>query len=491
MFTNTRSELSIPELVEATIKSEIGVMSKGGAIVVRTGKFTGRAADDKYVVSCPYSEKVINWQNKVGKISRAQATTLKEEVLNVLKNSNATYEMIRMVGADPKLRIKARLITQNPSQAIFFNNMLRPFEAGSFLQEWTVYHAPFHDLSLKHGTARPTAIVLDFEKKEVFVTGTAYAGEVKKALFSIMNTVLPDHGVLPMHSGANIGTKGDVSVFFGLSGTGKTTLSTDIGRALLGDDEHGLSDDGVFNFEGGCYAKTAKLSSDDEPQIHRAATSWGAMLENVTLKADRTPDFFDLTLTENGRASYPLTSIDGIHPGSRAGVAQDLFFLSADAMGVLAPVAKLNAKQAMEYFLCGYTSKLAGTEVGIKEPKSAFSYCFGAPFMLRPAREYAELLATLMERHKFNVWLINTGWGKGGYGKAERFPIKVTRAIIRSIQAKTLDMSSAVIDPVFGYEVPQKIEGIPSELLKVSEKNDEKALKLKALFDQELKKIIS
>jgi phosphoenolpyruvate carboxykinase (ATP) len=491
MFSHTKKDLTQSELVEETLKMNLGVLSHGGALVVKTGKFTGRSADDKYVVSCPYSEKHINWANKTGKLSREQALQARAEIFAAIENSPVSFSSTNQVGAHFKWRIKATLITQGPSHALFFNNMMREVEAGAFLEEWTVLHAPFYQLKnhSQYGVERSTAIILDFEKKEVLIAGTSYAGEVKKAMFSVLNTILPDHGVLPMHAGASISSNNQVSVFFGLSGTGKTTLSTDEGQSLIGDDEHGLSDDGIFNFEGGCYAKTAKLSQKDEPQIYKAATSWGTLLENVVLNSDRTPDFDDVTLTENGRASYPLTSIDGVHPNQMGPVAKNMFFLSADASGVLPPVASLNPEQAMEFFLCGYTSKLAGTELGIKEPKSAFSYCFGAPFMQRRPQEYAQLLASLMEKHKINVWLINTGWGKGGYGKTDRFPLKVTRQIIREIQKGKVSALEGIQDPIFRFIVPQNIEGVNPELLLVSKTDDEKALKLKSQFDQQLKTI--
>lgn len=491
MFTHTKKNLTQAELVEETIKLNLGKLSSGGALVVNTGKFTGRSANDKYVVSCPYSEKHINWANNTSRLTREQALIAKKEILKAIEESSVSYTTTRQVGAHAKWCIKAHLITQSPSHAFFFNNMMRDAESDSYLQEWTVIHAPLYQLQnhKEYGVERSTAIILDFDQKEILIAGTSYAGEVKKALFSVMNTILPEYGVLPMHAGASISAGNNVSVFFGLSGTGKTTLSTDVGFDLIGDDEHGLADDGIFNFEGGCYAKTANLSAKDEPQIHKAATSWGTLLENVILKNDREPDFFDLSLTENGRASYPLSSIAGVHPTQVGPVPKNLFFLSADASGVLPPVASLNPQQAMDFFLCGYTSKLAGTELGIKEPKSAFSYCFGAPFMQRLPMEYAQLLARLMEKHKFNVWLINTGWGKGGYGKTDRFPLKVTRQIIRSIQKGVVNSKEGLVDPVFGFIVPQKIEGINPELLQVCDKSDEKALQLKKQFDEQLKKI--
>lgn len=491
MFSHTRKNLTQSELVEETIRLNLGKLSSGGALVVNTGKFTGRSADDKYVVSCPYSEKHINWANKTGKLSRAQAEMAKREIMMAIEESPVSYSTSKQVGAHSQWRIKANLLTQGPSHALFFNNMMRELEGGDYLQDWNVIHTPFYNLQnhQTYGVERSTAIILDFEQKEILIAGTSYAGEVKKALFSVMNTILPDYNVLPMHAGASISENNTVSIFFGLSGTGKTTLSTDEGMSLIGDDEHGLADDGIFNFEGGCYAKTAKLSKKYEPQIFRAASSWGTLLENAVLNEKREPDFDDLSLTENGRASYPLSSIEGVHPTQRGPMAKDLFFLSADASGVLPPVASLNPKQAMEFFLCGYTSKLAGTELGIKEPKSVFSYCFGAPFMQRVSKEYAQLLAHLMEKHKFNVWLINTGWGRGGYGKTDRFSLKVTRQIIRSIQKGLVDPKKGAIDPVFGFIVPQNINEVDPELLKVCDPTDEKTLLLKSQFDEQLKKV--
>lgn len=490
MFVHTKKNLTQAELVEETIRLNQGQLSAGGALVVQTGKFTGRSADDKYVVSGTYSEQHINWANNVGKITAEEARMAKEEILRAIEETAVSYTTTKQVGAHPKWNIKANLITQSPAHALFFNNMMRDLESETHLQEWLVIHAPFYLLKDHHnyGVERSTAIILDFEQKEILIAGTSYAGEVKKALFSVMNTILPDYGILPMHAGANIGENNEVSVFFGLSGTGKTTLSTDIGFNLIGDDEHGLADDGIFNFEGGCYAKTAKLSQEDEPQIFKAATSWGTLLENTILNNDRTPDFDDLSLTENGRASYPLSSIEGVHPTQRGPVPKNIFFLSADASGVLPPVASLNREQAMNFFLCGYTSKLAGTELGIKEPKSAFSYCFGAPFMQRNPMEYAKILALLMEKHKFNVWLINTGWGKGGHGQSERFPLKVTRQIIRSIQKNLIPPQEGITDPIFGFKVPQKIEGVNPEILSVSDPQNQKAINLKNQFDEQLKK---
>ncbi len=491
-FPHTLHDLAPAALVEEAIKQGEGKLSAQGGLVVETAPFTGRAADDKYVVDGDYARSRLDWGNQLHRMGRPEAQALRAELLRVLGKAPVTYGATRWVGAHPRWRLKVRLLTDSAAQGLFFHHMLREGDGGA-LQEWSVIHCPrlFIPDPARFGLARPVGIVLDFEHREVMVVGTSYAGEVKKALFSVMNTLLPDHGVLPMHAGANVGAGGDVSVFFGLSGTGKTTLSTDEGRALIGDDEHGLADDGVFNFEGGCYAKTAGLNPETEPQIHAAAGRFATLLENVALPPDRVPDFSDLRLTENGRASYPLSAIPGVHPGQRAGLPQDLFFLSADAFGVMPALASLTPKQAMEYFLCGYTSKLAGTEVGIKEPRSAFSHCFGAPFMLRRPREYAELLGGLMEKHRFNVWFINTGWTAGGYGRGQRFPLKVTRQIIRAIQERRVDPKDHQVDPVLGLAVPRQVPGVEARWLLPSRDTqaERKAQEIKRLFAQQLEKV--
>jgi phosphoenolpyruvate carboxykinase (ATP) len=321
----------------------------------------------------------------------------------------------------------------------------------------------------------------------VIIVGTLYAGEIKKSLFSIMNYLLPEKGILPMHSGANRGPEGS-AVFFGLSGTGKTTLSTDEGRKLIGDDEHGLSDQGVFNFEGGCYAKTIRLNVEAEPGIYHASTRFGAMLENVVMNPEtRQVDFDDASITENGRSSYPLSFIDGVEPSHNGPVPKNMFFLSADAFGVLPPVAKLTPAQAMFYFVLGYTAKLAGTEIGVKEPQATFSPCFGAPFMMRHPSVYARLLEQYMTKHNISVWLINTGWANGPYGVGQRFPIKVTRSIIRQVQDGTLDKIPSEKDPIFGFAIPQHVEGVDRKTLNPSLSwPDSKAYQKKA---QELAKM--
>jgi phosphoenolpyruvate carboxykinase (ATP) len=337
-----------------------------------------------------------------------------------------------------------------------------------------------------YDTRSETVIVTDFDQREILIIGTLYAGEIKKSIFSVMNYLLPDIGVLPMHAGANVGPKQDVSVFFGLSGTGKTTLSTDEGRKLIGDDEHGLTSKGIFNFEGGCYAKMYKLSEATEPDIYKACQHFGSLLENVVMDPHtRKVDFFDKSIAENTRGSYPLSFIKDFEPTSQGPVPRDMFFLSADAFGILPPVARLDHHQAMYYFLSGYTAKVAGTEMGVVEPTAAFSTCFGAPFMVRKPQVYGRLLGELLEKLRIQVWLINTGWTGGGYHNGHRFPLSVTRTIIRSIQQGILQKATFERDAYFGFERPVFVEGVETKLL-----HPENTWKDKQAYEKEAKKLI-
>jgi phosphoenolpyruvate carboxykinase (ATP) len=341
------------------------------------------------------------------------------------------------------------------------------FDPSKSFGTYRIFHAPdFNANAQKLELRSETAIAMDLEAKEILICGTLYAGEIKKSLFSVLNYILPDKNILPMHAGSNVDPKtNDVSVFFGLSGTGKTTLSTQESRLLIGDDEHGLSDQGIFNFEGGCYAKTYKLSKESEPEIFKAANTYGALLENVVLAKNNAPDFDDMSLAENGRCAYPLNFIEGIEPSSKGGIPSNMFFLTADAFGVLPPVSLLSNEQAKYYFLSGYTAKLAGTEMGVTEPQATFSTCFGAPFMMRPAGEYAELLGNYIKKYNIKVWLINTGWSGGVYGVGSRFPLKTTRRIIDAIQHKELDNASFETEAFFGLKVPTSISGVDAKLL--------------------------
>ena len=456
------------DLIEKAVTLGHGLLSNEGSLVVKTGTFTGRAAKDKYVVKNKENEKTIWWENDLREMSKETFQTLKKLAIDHLNEKRDLFITERSVGAHPLHNIGARLVSSRPSAALFTNHLFRDKVRELNEEDFTILHVPglaidpekFPDLRSK------TVITTCFEQNITIIIGTFYAGEIKKSMFSILNYKLPEKGILPMHAGANENEKEGPSIFFGLSGTGKTTLSTDEGRLLIGDDEHGLDDEGIFNFEGGCYAKTYKLSKEAEPGIWKASNRFGNMLENVVINEEtKAVDFDDKSLSENGRSSYPLSFIDGIKDSSRGSLPKQIFFLTADAFGVLPPVAKLTKEQAMFYFVLGYTAKVAGTEVGIKEPRATFSPCFGAPFMLRHPSVYAELLGQFIEKHNIQVWLVNTGWTGGGYGVGKRFPIKVTRQIIRSIQKDNLKNVEMAQEPIFGLHLPKQLEGVETSLL--------------------------
>ncbi len=455
-------------LIEKAVQMGHGNLTKDGSLVVKTGKHTGRSAGDKYVVKSESTEKTIWWENSINPMTAENFAKLRAKVLNYFNEERDLFITERSVGAHEKHNIGVRTISSRPSHALFtqhlFREKMREFRNGDFL----ILHAPEMPVDpAEFGTKTETIIATCFDTKTTIITGTLYAGEIKKSMFCILNYELPSMNILPMHAGASerIEDKA-VSVFFGLSGTGKTTLSTDEGTLLIGDDEHGLSDEGVFNFEGGCYAKTYKLSEETEPGIWRASNRFGALLENVVVdEKTRTPDYFDKSLSENGRSSYPLSFIKELEPTSKGGVPENIFFLTADAFGVLPPVSKLTKEQAMFYFVLGYTAKLAGTEIGVVEPQAAFSPCFGAPFMLRHPGVYAELLGHYLVKHNIQVWLINTGWTGGAYGVGQRFPLHTTRKIIRSIQSGSLNDMATEQEPIFGLQIPCQIEGIAGSLL--------------------------
>ncbi|HXH75271.1 MAG TPA: phosphoenolpyruvate carboxykinase (ATP) [Bacteriovoracaceae bacterium] len=463
MFFNSKPHF----LIQKTVEKKEGRFTKDGALVVLTGKHTGRCAQDRYVVKTKNTEDRIWWENAINPMTVETFDKLQKKIVTHLNEQKELFISERSVGADAVHNIGVRLVTGHPSHSLFAHNLFREKQRELDDRDFTILHAPGLTIDANEfGTRAPQVIVTDFDRKITLIVGTFYAGEIKKAMFSVLNYVLPDNNVLPMHAGANRLENGETGIFFGLSGTGKTTLSTDVGTYLIGDDEHGLSDDGVFNFEGGCYAKTYKLTEETEPEIWTASNRFGAMLENVALKEETGEvDFFDKSITENGRSSYPLEFIAELEKSARGGVAKNIFFLTADAFGVLPPVAKLTTDQAMFYFVLGYTAKLAGTEVGITEPKAAFSPCFGAPFMLRHPRVYADLLGHYLEKHKINVWLINTGWTGGAYGVGERFPLKVTREIVRSIQKGELNNTDMTKDSIFGFERPSMVPNVESKLL--------------------------
>ena len=489
-------DASSAQLVEMTLQSGFGKLSSSGALCVWTADKTGRSPKDKFVVESDWVDQRINWENDINKMSTQHFNQLKQDMLLAMKNAAQVYTTEKSVGAIDEYAMNVRLYTTHPSFNLFFNNMFREQNPKAKLETFTVIHAPtFEAEPSKHKTLSKTAVCIDFAQKEVLVCGSLYAGEIKKSIFSVMNFLLPEHNVLPMHAGASLTHQNESSVFFGLSGTGKTTLSTDEGVTLIGDDEHGLCDQGLFNFEGGCYAKTIKLSAETEPEIYRVCNLFGTILENVKLDdKKRTVDYFDDSITENGRASYSLDVIEDKVESGKGPVPKNIFFLAADAYGVLPPVAKLSEQEAQYYFLLGYTAKLAGTEVGVKEPKAAFSTCFGAPFMMRKPKDYSKLLGEWIKKANINVWLINTGWTAGPYGEGHRFPLKVTRTIIRAIQNGQLANAKFTHHEATGLTIPESIEGVESKMLRPEltwSDNDRyqlQAKKLKEMMNQTFQK---
>ena len=467
-FTNNLHINNSPSFyIQRTIENGTGKLTKDGSLVVTTGKHTGRSANDRYIVFSETTENTVWWDNNLNKMSSEEFTSLKNDVLEELKTKKDLYITERLVGACSTHNIGARLISSSPHHALFTYHLFRDSHREMTEKDFTILHLPeFNAPIKKYGNERETIVATCFDTKTTIIVGTFYAGEIKKSMFSVMNYDLTEDNVLPMHTGAAELPNGSSSLFFGLSGTGKTTLSTDEGTLLIGDDEHGLSDKGVFNFEGGCYAKTYELSFEKEPEIYKASNQFGALLENVTFdQATGRVDFNSKEITENGRASYPLSFIDERKESSTGSIPKNIFFLTADAFGVLPPVSKLDTEQAMFYFVLGYTAKLAGTEIGIKEPQATFSPCFGAPFMLRHPEVYAKLLGEYIKKYDINVWLVNTGWTKGPYGTGERFPLQTTRNIIRAIQNNELETVPFEKDPIFGLSSPLEVRDIPQNQL--------------------------
>ncbi len=493
---NVYKNLAVSELVQYALENDEGVLSESGALVVHTGKYTGRSPKDRFIVKQKSIEANINWGEVNIPIEEEIFNNLYLKVIDHL-NSKELFVFDGFVGALKDYTMSVRVISEYASQALFANQLfIRPNkgELESFTADFTVIAAPgFKAKGKEDGINSEAFIIVNFDKKIVLIGGTQYSGEIKKSIFSIMNFLLPLKGVFPMHCSANIGLKGDTAVFFGLSGTGKTTLSADPERKLIGDDEHGWCDKGVFNFEGGCYAKAIKLSKDKEKEIYNAI-KFGTVLENVVLKEDKTPDYDDDSLTENTRAAYPLTYIDNIEESGIGGHPKTVIFLTADAFGVLPPVAKLTKEAAMYHFMSGYTSKLAGTERGITEPKATFSACFGEPFMLMNPAAYAKLLGSKIGEHDSQVYLINTGWSGGGYGKGERMKLSLTRAMVKAaLEGKLRDVQYEK-DSIFNLLVPTECPGVPSEILNPintwKDKGEyiEKSLELADKFNKNFKK---
>ena len=464
-----RRNLSPAELYEETLRLGTGRLAHGGGLVTVTAPHTGRSPNDRFIVREPATADLIDWGAVNVPIGEERYARLKSDIIDRL-NSCDLYVRDARAGADPRYAINVRVISESPWHDLFAYNMflrLAPGEEDGFDPDFVVYHAPSMKADpARHGTNSGAFIVVHFSERVVLVGGTAYAGEIKKSIFSSLNFLLPARGVLPMHCSANIGEGGDTVLFFGLSGTGKTTLSANPDRQLIGDDEHGWSDDGVFNFEGGCYAKTIRLSPTGEPDIHRATRMFGTILENVILDERTREIAYDSGgITENTRASYPIHYIANAVPSGRGDHPQNVVFLTADAFGVLPPIARLGTEQAMYHFLSGYTAKVAGTERGVTEPRAAFSACFGAPFLPQQATVYADLLGEKLRAHGSRAWLVNTGWTGGRHGVGSRMKLAYTRAMVAAALGGNLDHAPVTVDPVFGLHIPGRVPDVPADVL--------------------------
>ena len=461
--------LSPVQLYERALERGEGRLAHMGAFSAITTPHTGRSPGDRFIVRESLTGDTVDWDSVGVPLSEEQFYALREEVIAFLNGQELFVRDVRG-GADPNHSLNVRVVNQNAWHNLFAYNMFlqpTPEELAAFQPEFTVLHAPgFLADPAKHGTATGTFIVINFKERQVLIGGSNYAGEIKKSIFSVLNYMLPDQGVLPMHCSANIGRDGDTALFFGLSGTGKTTLSADPERRLIGDDEHGWGGGGVFNFEGGCYAKAIRLSLKSEPEIYRATHMFGTILENVVLREGSAEiDFDNATITENTRASYPIHYIPNAALQGRGNHPKNVIFLTADAFGVLPPISKLTPEQAMYHFLSGYTAKVAGTERGVTEPEATFSACFGAPFLPRSPGVYAKMLGERLRAHGAQVWLVNTGWSGGGYGVGSRVELSHTRAMVRAALTWELDQVEMVTDPIFGLLMPSNVPDVPPKIL--------------------------
>jgi phosphoenolpyruvate carboxykinase (ATP) len=479
---------------EAIDRGEAEVTATGG-LAVTTGAHTGRAPKDKFIVRNAATDGNVWWDNNQS-LEQRQFDLLKTDMLAHARMKSLFVQDL-LGGADANFALETRVITEYAWQALFIRHLLiKPVAGKAFTPKLTIICLPsFKADPAKHGTCSETVIAMDLKAGIVLIAGTQYAGEIKKSVFTVLNHMLPMKGVLPMHCSANVGKKGDTTIFFGLSGTGKTTLSTDPERCLIGDDEHGWSEDGVFNFEGGCYAKAINLSATNEPEIHAAARRWGTVLENVVVDPDtREVDFADKSLTENTRLAYPLRAIANASTTGKAPPPKVIIMLTADAFGVLPPIAKLTEEQAMYHFMSGYTAKVAGTERGVTEPVATFSACFGAPFLPLHSSVYADMLAERMRQHKVPCYLVNTGWTGGGYGVGKRFPLAVTRALVNAALSGALENVEMRRDENFGFAVPVEVQGVDAKLLNPRacwadvKAYDAAAEKLVGLFAENFKK---
>ncbi|MGE8006345.1 phosphoenolpyruvate carboxykinase (ATP) [Lysinibacillus sp. NPDC093216] len=495
---NINVQLSVPQLAEKATSRGEAMLTVDGAVRAETGKYTGRSPKDKYTVEEDSTKDKIDWGKVNRPISSEVFDNLYVKVVKYLKERDELFVFKGFAGADKDSQLSIQVINEYAWHNLFAHQLfIRPTkeELASHVADFTVISAPnFKADPAIDGTASETFIIVSLEKKIILIGGTEYAGEIKKSIFGIMNYLLPQQGILSMHCSANVGEAGDVALFFGLSGTGKTTLSADPDRKLIGDDEHGWSDNGVFNIEGGCYAKTINLSSEKEPEIYNAIR-FGSVLENVAVDPEtRVCDYDDGSLTENTRVAYPIQYIENIVDPSVAGHPKTIIFLTADAFGVLPPISKLTKEQAMYHFLSGFTSKLAGTERGVTEPEPVFSTCFGSPFLPLPATVYAEMLGQKIDEHGAQVYLVNTGWTGGEYGTGSRMKLSYTRTMVRAAIDGKLANVETIQDSVFGLNIPTSIEGVPTEVLNPRDAwadkaaYDKKASELAGLFNENFKK---
>ena len=490
---------SVPILYELGLRLEKGTaISDVGALMTYSGEKTGRSPKDKRIVKHPDSEKNIDWGNINIGLDEHTFMVNHERAIDYLNICSHLYVVDAYAGWDPKYRIKTRIVCTRAYHALFMQNMLIMPTADELANygepDYVIFNAGgFPANQYTSNMTSKTSVDLNLERKEIVILGTEYAGEMKKGIFSIMNYLMPLHHVLPMHCSANVGEKDDVTILFGLSGTGKTTLSADPARRLIGDDEHCWTDEGTFNIEGGCYAKAINLSAENEPDIFNAI-KFGTVLENVVYnKQSREVDYTDTSITQNTRASYPIQFINNVQMPCIAGHPENIIFLTCDAFGILPPVSKLTPEQASYHFISGYTAKVAGTEMGVTEPQATFSACFGAAFMMWHPNKYAALLAKKIKEHKVNAWLVNTGWTGGAYGKGSRIKLKYTRAMIDAIHQKQFDEVAFVKDEAFGFQIPLSCPKVPSELLLPrntwddKEKYQEVKNKLITLFNENFK----
>ena len=483
------ANLTAPALVAHSLRKGESRLSADGALIVHTGVHTGRSVGDKFVVDEPSTAADVWWGKINQRLPREKFDVLKGRVQAYLQGRELFTQDL-YAGADPDNRIRVRLVTTGAWHALFARNMfIRPKaeELAGFVPDYVIIHAPFFETDpAVDGVSSSSAIVLSFAEKTILIAGTQYAGEIKKSIFTVMNWILPSRGMLPMHCSANIGPNEDAALFFGLSGTGKTTLSSDPTRRLIGDDEHGWGPQGVFNFEGGCYAKVIDLSQKSEPEIWAASHRFGTVLENVVADPHGRLDLTDQTFTENTRACYPVEFIPNVELSGRGGIPKNVVMLTADAFGVLPPLSRLTPEQAMYHYLSGYTARVAGTEKGMgSEPQATFSTCYGSPFLPRHPQVYGKLLQSLIKEHGVSCWLVNTGWTGGAYGVGKRMSIAHTRALLRAALAGELDNISYRTDPFFGLAIPEQVNNVPVEVL-----DPRSAWADKAAYDEAAKALV-